>query len=142
MEVVRTLGFTARFPLLDPRLVQYVARIPSSRKVTSDSANKELFHGAMKDVLPRVILERKDKLGNSVPLKNWLRDSPALRDFAQEYLSEESLRRRGLFRPAYVKRLWERHQSRRENHSHRLWSLLTFELWCRRHIDGEASPGP
>jgi asparagine synthase (glutamine-hydrolysing) len=138
MHVVRRFGFTARFPLLDHRLVSFAARIPSRLKLASDSATKYLLHEAMADVLPRRILERQDKLGNSVPLKNWLRDRSELQQLVDEYLSPDNVRRRGLFDPAAVQRLRERHRSGRENHSHRIWSLLVLELWCRAHLDRPA----
>jgi asparagine synthase (glutamine-hydrolysing) len=139
MQVIRRLGLSARFPLLDYRLVEYAARIPSSLKVTSDAATKFLLQEAMSDVLPREILERKDKLGNSVPMKNWLRERPELNQLVGDNLSPDVIRRRGIFDPSTVSRLWERHRSGRENNSHRIWALLVFELWCQANIDRVAS---
>jgi len=135
MQVVRRLGFVGRYPLLDYRLVEYTARIPSELKVTSDAATKFLLRDAMADVLPPEILARKDKLGNSVPLKNWLRESAELQSFVSEYLSPEVVRRRGILDPDCVQRLWRRHLGGRENNSHRLWALVVFELWCRSALD-------
>jgi asparagine synthase (glutamine-hydrolysing) len=142
MQVVRRLGCTARFPLLDVRLVEFAARIPSALKVTSDAATKFLLNEAMADIVPPRVLERKDKLGNSVPMKNWLRDSHELQALVDEYLSPDALRRRGLFEPGAVRHLWDRHRSGRENHSHRIWALLVFELWCRAHLDRPGYPAP
>lgn len=137
LELLRAYGLRGRFPLLDPVLVQYVARVPSSLKSTSDAANKDLLQDAVADVLPREVAEREDKLGNSIPLKNWLRDDAGLQGFVRDVLSPDALRRRGILNPAYVDRLWRRHLSGRENNSHRLWALLVLELWCREHLDGQ-----
>ncbi len=137
MEVLRGLGLAARFPLLDRRLVEYAATIPSNLKITSDSATKHLLHAAMSDLVPEQVLNRRDKLGNSVPLKNWLRESPKLQEFVRDILSRDAVRRRGILDPAYVERLWNRHLSRRENNSHRIWSLLVLELWCQHNLDGK-----
>jgi asparagine synthase (glutamine-hydrolysing) len=140
MEVLERLGIAARFPLLDRPLVEYAARIPSDLKITSDSATKHLLKAAVSDLLPDEVLNRRDKLGNSVPLKNWLRDSPELQEFVREILSVDAIRRRGIFSPSYVERMWERHLSGRENHSHRIWSLLVLELWCRHNLDALGVP--
>jgi asparagine synthase (glutamine-hydrolysing) len=87
----------------------------------------------MKGVLPDAIVHRKDKLGHSIPFKNWLRDEDAVKSFVLDALSSNGLGRRGLVDNAYVKRLWDAHQSHRQNHSHRLWSLTVLELWLRAH---------
>jgi len=46
-------------------------------------------------------------------------------------------RARGLFDAATVERLVSEH-IRGVNHSERLWALLTFEIWARVFLDGEA----
>ena len=46
--------------------------LPDS-KLEGIERTKRLFRLAMKGVLPDVVNERQDKLGHSVPLKNWLR---------------------------------------------------------------------
>jgi hypothetical protein len=33
--------------------------------------------------------------------------------------------------PAYVRTLVDEHLQARHDHGHRLWALLTFELWLR-----------
>ena len=134
MEVLGRIGIAPRFPLLDRTLVEYAARIPSELKIASDAATKHLLRAAVSEVLPEEVRDRRDKLGNSVPLKNWLRESPDLQSFVLDTLSPDSIRRRGVFSPAYVDRLWRRHLSGRENNSHRIWSLVTFELWCGHHL--------
>ena len=142
MEVLERFGIVPRFPLLDRPLVEYAARIPSDLKITSDSATKHLLKAAMSDLLPEDVLNRRDKLGNSVPLKNWLRDSPELQAFVRDTLSRDAIQRRGMFSPSDVELLWERHLSGRENNSHRIWSLLVLELWLREHYDAPCPSSP
>jgi hypothetical protein len=45
------------------------------------------------------------------------------------------VRRRGFFDPAVISRMVAEHQRKAHNHSHRLWSLLVLELWCRAHLN-------
>jgi asparagine synthase (glutamine-hydrolysing) len=133
MDLVRAHGVTPAFPMLDHRLFEFAARIPSQLKFRSASNTKYIQHLAMKGVLPDAIVHRKDKLGHSIPFKNWLRDEDAVKSFVLDALSSNGLGRRGLVDNAYVKRLWDAHQSHRQNHSHRLWSLTVLELWLRAH---------
>ena len=88
----------------------------------------------MNGELPDEIVFRKDKLGHSVPMKNWMRESVAIQTLFKEYLSSEIVRRRGFFEPTVISRMLDEHQRKTHNHSHRLWSLLGFELWCRAHL--------
>ncbi len=135
MELVRKFGLEGRFPLLDYRLVEYTAKIPGELKIDKSGATKHIFHQVMAGVLPDEIVFRKDKLGHSVPFKNWLRDVPVVKNLVQEHLSPEALKKRGIFNPEFVDKLYRRHMSKADNNSHRLWALLVFELWCRNNLD-------
>lgn len=140
MELVRHFGLEGRFPLFDPRLVEYAARIPSELKIGKNGETKLILHQVMDGVLPDEIVHRKDKLGHSVPFKNWLRDAPRVRELLRDNLAPAMLARRGIFNAAFVDRLLARHLDRRDNNSHRLWALLVFELWCQTHLDAREQP--
>lgn len=137
MELVRHFGLEGRFPLLDYRLVEYTARIPSHLKISKKGETKHIFHQVMAGTLPDEIVFRKDKLGHSVPFKNWLRETAPVQKLLQEYLSDETLQKRQFFNAGFVRQMYDRHMSRTDNNSHRLWALLVFELWCRHNLDGE-----
>jgi asparagine synthase (glutamine-hydrolysing) len=49
-----------------------------------------------------------------------------------DLLAETTVRRRGYFRPQTISQWITEHLDGRANHSHRLWSLMVFELWCQR----------
>ncbi|MDZ7363350.1 MAG: asparagine synthase C-terminal domain-containing protein [candidate division KSB1 bacterium] len=134
LELIRHFGVEGRMPLLDHRLVEYTARIPSHLKIGKKGETKIILHKIMHGELPDEIVFRKDKLGHSVPMKNWMRESVAVQTLLKEFLSTETVRRRGLFDPAVISRMMNEHQRKSHNHSHRLWALLVFELWCRAHL--------
>jgi asparagine synthase (glutamine-hydrolysing) len=125
----------ARVPLLDHRLVEFAATIPPTMQVQG-GVGKYLFKKALDRMLPHDILHRP-KRGFAVPLDNWFRGQlgPYLRSLL---LSEES-RRRGIFDVSYVEQLIARHDRGRELGLH-LWTLISFELWCRRFLDQRAAP--
>jgi asparagine synthase (glutamine-hydrolysing) len=134
-DLIRHFGIETRYPLLDLRLVEYCAAIPSKLKIKDWFKPKYVLHRAMEGVLPREIVHRKNKLGHSVPLKNWLRDDTRVREFVLDHISEPTILRRGIVRPEFVARQVEEHMSRRRNNSHRLWALAVLEMWMRAHLD-------
>jgi asparagine synthase (glutamine-hydrolysing) len=50
-------------------------------------------------------------------------------------LTEETVRRRGIFRPTEVKRVLEANFSGREDYNLQIFQLLGLELWHRSFID-------
>ena len=135
MYTLRHFGIEARFPMFDYRLVEFAATIPSNLKIPNSEDTKYILKKAMEGILPDEIVHRKDKLGHSVPMKNWMREAEVVKGFLQDVLSEETVRRRGLFKPGFVRRLFEEHQARRFNHSHRIWAMAVLELWLQKHFD-------
>ena len=134
-ELNRRVGIETRFPLLDRKLVEYCARLPLTLKIKGWFDSKYILKRAMHDLLPHDILYRPDKLGHSIPMKNWLRDDPAVKGFVLDHVGDDVIRRRGYFRPEYVQRLITEHMAYRRNNSHRLWTLATLEMWLREHHD-------
>jgi len=134
MQLLRTFGIEGRFPMLDPRLVEYAATIPSELKIRG-SETKYILHKTMTGILPDEIVYRKDKLGHSVPMKNWLRDIPLVKDFVTDVLSEATIKKRGYFNANYIQHLLNDHLTRKQNNSHRIWALLVLELWLQKNID-------
>jgi asparagine synthase (glutamine-hydrolysing) len=135
LGLLRSFSLDSRLPLLDYRLVEYAAKIPSSLKVRRLSDTKYIYKKVLEGVLPREILYDRPKLGHSVPMKNWLRDNAKVQEWIAKLLSDASLEKRGFFHPLVVRRMIEEHISKRQNHSHRLWGLLVLELWLRSWLD-------
>lgn len=133
--LLQAFDIQVRCPMLEPRLVQYCAAIPSRLKCKGGLGNKYLLRRIAEDLLPPQVAHRRDKLGHSVPLKNWLRESDEVRQFVLDHLSEQTVRRRGLVQPAAVQRLVNEHLAGRANHAHRLWMLAVLEMWCKSHLD-------
>jgi asparagine synthase (glutamine-hydrolysing) len=136
LQLIRRFGIEARCPFYDQALVEFGARIPTRLKLERFGRTKRLFREAMEGILPDIINHRKDKLGLSIPLKNWLRQPGPLAARVAEVCSPAALRARGLFRPEAVARLFAEHRTRRHNHSHRLWALYVLELWFRARERG------
>jgi asparagine synthase (glutamine-hydrolysing) len=129
------VSLEARVPLLDHRLMEFLATIPSSLKLR-DGSGKYLLKRAMAAHLPSEIPARK-KMGFGVPLAAWFRAE--LREMTHDLLLAPRTRQRGIFRPSWVEWLLRTHEAGRRDCSARLWALLCFELWARQWLD--RSPG-
>ena len=122
----------SRVPFLDHPLAEFTGRMPERLKLRG-MTTKWVLRQAMKDRLPAEILSRK-KMGFPVPIGTWLRGP--WRHLLDEFVLSERALARGFFEPEAVRRLVVGHVAG-ENHSERLWALLTFELWQRIFFDGE-----
>jgi asparagine synthase (glutamine-hydrolysing) len=120
-----------RVPFLNVELVELAARMPPRLKLRG-LKRKYILKRAAERLLPREIVWRK-KAGFGAPLRSWLRG--ALRPLVEELLSEETIKRRGLFRPKEVRRVVEANLAGREDFSLQVFQLLTLELWQREFID-------
>ncbi len=120
----------ARVPLLDHRVVEFAATIPPELQFR-DGTTKYVFKRAMQGLLPDVILSRP-KHGFAVPLGRWFRGR--LSSFVGDLVLSAESRGRGIFNAAYIERLLMRHERGRELDFH-LWTLISFELWCRTFLD-------
>jgi len=134
-DINRRFGVETRYPMLDHELVEFCAKIPLSLKIRGWFDTKYIFRMAMEPVLPHRIVHRTDKLGHSIPLKNWLRDKQVVKEFVLDHLSEEAVRKRGFFNSNTIKTMVDEHMSKQRNNSHRLWTLAVLEMWLRQHVD-------
>ena len=92
----------------------------------------------MDPILPDSILNRK-KRGFAVPLDEWFRGK--LDSYVRDLLLSDTCRSRGIFRPSAIESLIGLHKGGRNLDLH-LWTLISFELWCRRFLDGARQAAP
>lgn len=123
----------SRVPFLDHKLVEFSARMPREMKLRSGTT-KWVLREAMKGILPSEILDRP-KMGFPVPIGNWFRGQ--YKHIVDEFVLGPRAMSRGIFDPAFVRKLVARHNAG-EHHDERIWTLLNFEIWQRSFFDGEA----
>jgi len=123
----------AREPLLDHKLVEFAATIPPELKLKGKTT-KYIFKKAMEGILPNEILHRP-KRGFAIPLGRWFRGQLSV--YVRDLLFSQKSRERGLFKKSYIERLIQMNDRGRPLDL-QLWTLITFELWCRRFIDESA----
>ena len=123
------VSLESRVPLLDTRIADLVTSIPPNLKFQG-GRTKHLLKQAVKTLLPDAILNRKDKMGFPVPLKEWMQGGP-VKEFVSDILLSQKSKSRGIYSEASL-----------ENMIHKpgvggrqLWGALSLELWHQQFID-------
>jgi asparagine synthase (glutamine-hydrolysing) len=117
-----------RPPFLDPRIVDFAARLPEHFKLRG-SKSKYVLRQLMKDRLPATVL-RRPKIGFDIPVHEWFRG--VLRPMLLDTLSQKAVSDSRLFRWPAVEHLLREHLHRRANFGYHLWGLMTLLIWMRR----------
>ena len=123
-----------REPLMDHKLVEWLATLPSSLKLRGGEG-KLLLKKAFEPKLPDDVLYRP-KMGFAVPLARWFRGP--LKSRVRDAVLGERLADTGWFDRRCLEQLIDAHQSGARDHSAPLWTLLMFEAFLR-NADGNAA---
>ncbi len=119
-----------RAPLLDYRVVDFAASVPSHMKIHKGEG-KSVLKTAFEGMLTNETLYRQ-KMGFSVPLASWLRREIA--PVAESYLCAENSGLSNFFDLPAIRSLWLEHRNGARDYSQELWSLLMFEIWWQHYM--------
>ena len=116
-----------RVPLLDHKLVEFMARVPGGWKLRG-LQTKAIFREALEGILPKEIIYR-GKQGYSLPVKHLLREQ--LREYMVGLINDSPVIRENM-NMDYVNRLIREHLAMEHNHNHILWGLMNTAIWHRK----------
>jgi asparagine synthase (glutamine-hydrolysing) len=119
------VGLEARVPYLDHRIVEFAARLPLQLKINRGTS-KWILRQILYQYVPKELVERPKK-GFSLPIGKWLRGP--LREWAEELLMEDRLKREGFFDTGAVRRVWDAHLSGQRDVEPLIWGILMFQAW-------------
>jgi asparagine synthase (glutamine-hydrolysing) len=122
------VSLESRVPLLDRRIVELVTSMPPGMKFKG-AEMKYILKRSVGDILPPVILERKEKMGFPVPLHLWARSRAG--DFFKDIILSRACRERGIVNHDEIENLI----NCEEAFGRRLWGLVCLELWFQTFID-------
>lgn len=118
-----------RPPLLDHRLVEWMARLPLHEKVRVGET-KSLLRRAMRPLLPEHVL-RRPKRGFAAPLQRWL--GGAAGQHARAMVRDSA--GRGWFDAKVLARVCAPERAHDGRTLRQLWTLWCIELWAQAHLD-------
>ena len=132
-SMCRAAGVTVAYPMLDDDLVALACTLPGNWKVRQGEL-RWLYRRAMRGILPDKIID-KTKHGFGLPFGVWTQTHERLRYMAEQALVD--LRRRGIFRAAFLDEALARHRSLHASYYGELiWVLAVLELWLQKNAPG------
>ena len=145
-------GLEIRVPFMDNDLVDFAMQLPvamkldnlekniqvdenitgSGKAVYKSSDGKKILRKVLARYVPGEIVGL-GKQGFSAPDASWFKGESI--DYINKLLINKDARINDYFNPAMVKELINDHIEGRSNRRLLIWSLLSFEWWCRIFID-------
>ncbi|HET6203787.1 MAG TPA: asparagine synthase (glutamine-hydrolyzing) [Planctomycetota bacterium] len=120
------VSLEVRCPLLDQRLVEFAARVPTAWKLRR-GRGKWILRRALEGLVPEGALRRR-KHGFDVPLRSWTRGR--LRGSIEEAIRGAPP---GLYDRAALEAAWKGHLSGAKDRSELFFAVLFLERWRRAH---------
>jgi asparagine synthase (glutamine-hydrolysing) len=124
-------SFEVRFPLLDHKLIEFMTSIDPKWRI-KEGKSKYLMKKLLEGKIPDKIIN-KQKLGLNPPMGIWLKND--LRTLMNEYLSKESIEKRGLFDFRFVQHMIHEFDTNKKDRSLTIWALIVLEEWFRQYAD-------
>jgi len=123
-----SVSLEGREPFLDQDIIEWAAQLPSHYKYYNGQ-KKYILKQIVHKHIPKAIMERP-KMGFGIPIENWL--SVELKELVKEYLSEEALKKHGLFNIGEVRAIVNDFFNGRKEKHLKVWYLLMFQMWYRQ----------
>ena len=123
-----SVSLEGREPLLDYRIIEFIAKLPSNMKY-KDGTKKYLLKELTHRYLPKKIMDRP-KMGFGVPLMDWFQDE--LKSYFLHYLDFERLQKQNIFNASYIVAMRDRYLEGKKENIEKLWSVLVFQMWYEK----------
>lgn len=121
------VSLETRLPLLSHEVVELAWRIPSHMKA-HNNINKWVLRNVLYKYVPAEYIDRP-KMGFSVPIAKWLRYD--LREWAEDHFTDLKTNVPEYLNSEHIDNTWNQHISGKYDHSHRLWTTLTYLAWIK-----------
>lgn len=126
----------SRVPFLDPEVIRFANGLPSEAKINKTS-DKYALRQALRSYLPEGIVARP-KFGFGVPVFEWLRTSPRLREMINALGSRTKpplCVELGLLEQIPLRRAVEAFLTSSHDLAPAMWSVLNLEIWASTFIE-------
>ena len=126
-----SVGLEGREPMLDHKLIEFLAQLPSDRKIRNGTT-KWLLKEVVHRYVPKDLMERP-KRPFIAPLMIWFKED--LKHQMHHYLSIQSLEKTRLFDPHAITKLFNDYMEGKKVNYQKLWQVLVYQLWYDRWIE-------
>jgi asparagine synthase (glutamine-hydrolyzing) len=125
-----SVSLEGREPLLDHRLLEWMATIPGAAKI-NNGVKKYILKEIVHKYIPEAIINRP-KMGFGVPVASWFKKD--LKEYFDVYLGEKALAKHNLFNIEFIQKKKDWYFSGKSNHNaiSELWFLLMFQMWYEK----------
>jgi len=123
-----SVSLEGREPLLDHKLAEYMARVPSELKYKQNKG-KYLLREVLKKHVPTSITD-KPKAGFTVPLKSWLLNE--LKQTALDALESEVLKEDELFKEKELQKISNNLKKNKIENATFIWMVIIYVQWRKR----------
>ena len=128
-------GVRVEYPYLDQNVIELGFRIPTALKLKGSKGLRYIFKRAFSDLLPDEIL-KKEKHGFGLPISQWFRKEPKIKEFAGDVLFDPRHLTRGYYKSGFLDKIWRLQlQDQTPYYGTIIYQMLMLELWHREHHD-------
>ena len=117
-----------REPLLDHRIIEFVAQLPSELKMNGKD-KKYILKKIVHKYIPPSMMDRP-KMGFGVPVFEWLQND--LKFYTQEFMNDKAFEIHGLFKMKEIHYIKKRFFASDRNYYSLFWYILMFQMWYRK----------
>jgi asparagine synthase (glutamine-hydrolysing) len=125
-----SVSLEGREPMLDHRIIEYVARLDPAFKI-KNGVKKHLLKQIAYKYIPKKLLD-KPKKGFGIPVQKWCRKE--ICGFLPEYLNKDLLKKEAIFNVNKVLNLRDAYLSGKKVSFSKLWNILMFQMWKERWL--------
>jgi asparagine synthase (glutamine-hydrolysing) len=124
-----SVSLEGREPLLDYRIIEYVAQLDHTLKI-KNGEKKYLLKKIAHRYIPKNLLDRP-KQGFGIPINEWFRDKK-LCDYLSYYLDKNRLKGENIFNTDTIIALHNNYLEDKGTSINKLWYILIFQMWMEK----------
>lgn len=131
-----SVSLEGREPLLDHRIVEFAAQLPSSFKY-NNGVKKVLLKEIVHEIIPPEIMVKR-KMGFGAPVHTWFKHEVA-KDLLRTYLDPKLIEKQGILNHREVEALVKPYLEGKSVDFNRIWLLLVFQMWYAKWMESTPS---
>jgi asparagine synthase (glutamine-hydrolysing) len=117
----------SRVPFLTAPFVEFLLSLPEHYIINDSCIPKAALRDAMRGIVPDPILDRRDKVAFSAPLRQWF---PTLRPYFGSVIRSDTLDRLGIFHAEHLRQHWNDVEQGTVPPDATLWRWVNLIRWA------------